>query len=113
MDLVFEGKIDEQLEYLELYGFQSAQIPLHIRRGDYRAAGELHQQLGELDLAVECFLQSTETDVRRRAITSVLERLQRVAFGATFTKESIRALHLLDNVSEEDFNDQDKIMVCG
>jgi hypothetical protein len=113
MDIVFEGDIDEQLEFMELYGFQQTQISLYIRLDNFRAAGELHQQSGEFELAAKCFLQSEEREVRRRAISSVLGSLQRVAFGAQFTEESIRVLHLLDNVSEGDFNEHDKTMVCG
>jgi len=112
MDVVFDRKIDEQLEFMELYGLQRERISLLMRRSDYRAAGELHQQLGELECAAKCFLQSKETEVRRRAISSVLESLKRVAFGGTFTQESMRTLQLLDNVSEDDFNEQDNTMVC-
>ena len=113
MDVVFEGDIDEQLEFMGLYGFQRTQISLHMRLRNFRAAGELHQQFGEFELAAKCFLQSEEREVRRRAISSVLGSLQRVAFGATFTEESIRILHLLDNVSGADLDEQDNIMVCG
>lgn len=115
MAIVFEGKIDEQLRFTELYGFQEAQISLHIEVGDFRAAGELHEKLGDFESAAKCFLQSKETQVRQRAIASVLESLNQVAFGAKLAQESIRTLRtlrLLDNVAEGDFIERDKIMVC-
>ena len=112
MAIVFDGKIDEQLRFTELYGFREAQISLHIEVGDFRAAGELHEKFGDFESAAKCFLQSRETQVRQRAIASVLESLNRVAFGVKFTKESICTLRLLDNVAEGDFGERDKIMVC-
>lgn len=112
MAIVFDGKVDEQLKFMERYGFQRAQISLHIALGNFREAGELHQQFGEFELAAKCFLQSKEANVRRRAIPPILERLKRVAFGVKFSEESISTLRLLDNIPEGDFDEHDKIMVC-
>lgn len=96
---------------MELYGFHAARTSLYKIVGNFEAAGDLHQQAGEVEQAVKCFLRSEHRHVRRRAIPVVLDRLRSVSFQCKLTDESVALLRLLDNISKEDFTSDEDIQV--
>lgn len=109
--MVFDGNVADQLEFMDRYGFRAAKTSLYKAVGDFEAAGEVHQQAGEIEQAVRCFLSSEHQHVRRRAIPGVLDSLRDVAFGSKLTSQSTQLLRLLDSVAEEDFTREEEIQV--
>lgn len=110
---LFDHDVEEQLEFMELYGFRAAKTSLYKNVGNFEAAGELHQQAGEVELAVRCFLRSEHRHIRRRAISGVLDQLRSVSFQCQLTDKSIALLRLLDKLSKEDFTSDEDVQVTA
>ncbi|KAF8323810.1 hypothetical protein DL93DRAFT_2222704 [Clavulina sp. PMI_390] len=109
--IVFDNNVQEELNYMEIYGFGAAKSALHQQLGDFEAAGTVHEQAGETLLAVKCFLQSQHHSVRRRAIPQVLERLRSVAFHTEFSTDSQDLLNLLEPLDATDFDEDENMQL--
>lgn len=103
---------DEQLDYMELYGFEAARGALYEAMRDFKSAGELHLQSGDVEKAVSCFLRSSDHQTRRRAIPEILGGLFAIAFGNEVTRESSPLLGMLDSVTDDDLSIEEKSQVC-
>lgn len=102
---------DEQLEFMDDFGFDIGRKSLLKRLKQYTKAAELHLRDGEVEDAMRCFLKSDELVSRKRAVACILEGLWAQAFGAKLNERSQSLLQLLEGLSMEDVSVEEKHQV--